>query len=109
MRNRPATLRQSSPKGPLRRFFTRRLWLPGTLYAAVPFLYLLLGAVALVSGIYMPDPGWIIGYLLLTSTVCVHAGIWFMLLRRRVRHTRLRRTRAQRRSGTVMARSPTGL
>lgn len=57
MRNIPATLQSSSPKGSLRRFFTRRLWLPGVLYAALPFLYLLLGAAALASGIYMPDPG----------------------------------------------------
>ncbi|MFZ1625480.1 MAG: hypothetical protein WAU48_11985 [Gammaproteobacteria bacterium] len=104
MRNIPATLRSSSPKGSLRRFFTRRLWLPGVLYAALPFLYLLLGAAALASGIYMPDPGWIIGYLLLISAVCLHAGIWFMLLRRRRRHARLRRTRAQRTPGTAITR-----
>ena len=104
MRNKPATLQSSSPKGSLRRFFTRRLLLPGVLYAALPFLYLLLGAAALASGIYMPDPGWIIGYLLLISAVCLHAGTWFMLLRRRRRHARLRRTRAQRTPGTAITR-----
>ena len=109
MRNRPATPRQSSPKGPLWRFLSRRLWLPGALYAALPFLYLLLGAGALASGIYIPDPGWIISYLLLISTICLHGGIWLMLLRRRRRHARLRRIRAQRQSGTAIHRSPAGL
>ena len=46
----------------------------------------------------------IIGYLLLISAVCLHAGIWFMLLRRRRRHARLRRTRAQRTPGTAITR-----
>lgn len=109
MQNRPATLRQSSPKAPLRRFLSRRLWLPGTLYAALPFLYLLLGAGALVSGIYISDPGWIISYLLLISAVCLHGGIWLMVLRRRRRHARLRRARARRPSGTAITRSPAGL
>ena len=109
MRNRPATLRQSFPKGPLRRFLSRRLRLPGRLYAALPFLYLLLGAGALASGIYIPDPDWIISYLLVISTICVHAGIWLMVLRRRYRHSRLRRARAQRQSGSPITGSPAGL
>jgi protein-S-isoprenylcysteine O-methyltransferase Ste14 len=87
----------------------RRLWLPRTLYAALPFLYLLLGASALASGIWLPEPGWILGYLLLISTICLHAGIWFMLLRRRRRHSRLRRSRAARGAGTLIPKSPAGL
>ena len=96
MRNRPATARQSALRGPVRRLLSRRIWIPRSLYAALPFLYLLLGALALASGIYLPDPGWVLGYLLLISAGCVHAGVWFMILRRRRRHSRLRRSRARR-------------
>jgi hypothetical protein len=100
MQNSSATARQSAPKGPVLRILGRRIWLPAPFYAALPCLYLLLGSLALVSGIYLPDPGWLLGYLLLLSTVCMHAGLWFMALRRRRRHARLRRNRAQRIPGT---------
>lgn len=83
----------------MRRLLSRRIWIPGPLYAILPFLYLLLGALSLASGIYLPDPGWILSYLLLISVCCVHAGVRFMLLRRRRRHSRLRRARAQRSPG----------
>lgn len=98
MLNRPATpaIRQSTPKRGQRRFLTRRIWLPGAIYAALPLLYLLLGAIALISGIYLPDPGWILGYLLLISAGCLHAGLWLILLRRRHRCYQLRQARAQR-------------
>jgi hypothetical protein len=96
MRNQPATARQAASRGPARRLLYRRVWLPGYLYAALPFLYLLLGILALASGIWLPDPGWVLGYLLLISAGCMHAGVWFMMLRRRRRHSRLRRSRAQR-------------
>jgi hypothetical protein len=96
MRNKPATARQAAFRGPSHRLLYRRIWLPGYLYAALPFLYLLLGILALASGIWLPDPGWILAYLLLISAGCLHAGVWFMMLRRRRRHSRLRRNRAQR-------------
>ena len=42
MFNKPATPRQSVSKGRMRRLLARRIWLPGPIYAALPFLYLLL-------------------------------------------------------------------
>ena len=99
-----ATPRQSAPKGPVHRILGRRIWLPAPFYAALPCLYLLLGGLALASGIYLPEPGWILGYLLLISTGCLHAGLWLMALRRRRRHSRLRRNRAKRIPGS----QPTG-
>jgi hypothetical protein len=87
---------------PLRRILARRVWVPDAVYAALPFLYLLLGSVALASGIWLPEPGWILGYLLLISIGCVHAGLWFLLLRRRHRHSRLRRSRARHIPGAEM-------
>jgi hypothetical protein len=96
MRKKPAKTRRSTTRGSVCHLLNRRVWLPAPLYAALPFLYLLFGALALASGIWLPDPGWILGYLLLTSAGCLHAGLWFMMLRRRRRHARLRRSRAQR-------------
>ncbi len=111
MLNRPATpaIRQPAPKRNLHRFLTRRIWLPGAIYAALPLLYLLLGAIALLSGIYLPDPGWILGYLLLISAGCLHAGLWLILLRRRYRCARLRRTRARCSPTTLTSESLTKL
>jgi hypothetical protein len=91
------------------RLLYRRIWLPGYLYAALPLLYLLLGALALASGIWLPDPGWMLGYLLLISAGCLHAGVWFMMLRRRRRHSRLRRSRAQRSACSPVPESARGL
>ena len=108
MFNRPATPRQA-PRGPVHRFLLRRIWLPGPVYAALPFLYLLLAAFALVSGIYLPDPGWIFSYLLLISVGCLHAGVLLMLLRRRRRHSRLRQHRAQRGPGAPVQEPAAGL
>lgn len=93
----------------MRRFLSQRLWLPAPVYAALPFLYLLLSALALASGLYLPEPGWILGYLLLISAGCLHAGVWLMLLRRRHRHSRLRRIRARRPSKASLPESSAGL
>lgn len=109
MHNRPATTRQSSSRTAACRLLLKRVWLPAPLYALMPFLYLLLGAMALASGIYLPDPGWILGYLLLISAGCVHACIWILMLRRRYRCSRLRRLRTRRTPAIPTRRSATGL
>lgn len=77
----------------LRHWLTRRVWLPRYLYAAIPWVYGSLGGVALVSGLFLPDPAWIVPYLLLLSTAGIHAGIWALILRRRFRYRRLRTAR----------------
>jgi hypothetical protein len=100
MQNRPAPAPRSGIRHLLRQLLARRIWIPAPFYVALPFLYLLLGALALASGIWLPDPGWILGYLLLISAGCVHAGLWLLMLRRRHRHARLRRSRMQRSAGS---------
>lgn len=77
----------------LRRWLSRRLWLPAFLYAAMPWIYGGLGGLALVSGLFLPDPAWILPYLLLLSTAGIHAGIWVLILRRRWRYRRLLKAR----------------
>lgn len=72
---------------------SRRLWLPTGLYEAMPWIYCGLGACALVSGLFLPHPGWMAPYLLLLAVTGLHLGLWFLMLRRRYRLGRLRRQR----------------
>ncbi len=83
----PATAGRSG-----RRAF-RRIWLPKVLYEALPWIYCLLGAAALLSGLFLPHPGWLAPYLLLLALTCLHGAAWCVLLRRRYRLGRLQRAR----------------
>lgn len=74
----------------------RRVWLPGFLYEAMPWLYCALGAAALASGLFLPEPGWLAPYLLLLAVSALHLGIRYLMLRRRYRLDRLRRARRDR-------------
>lgn len=60
-----------------------RIWLPRWLYAALPYLYLLLGTLALASGLFLPEPGWALPYLLLIGLAGLHAGLSLLAVRRR--------------------------
>jgi hypothetical protein len=71
----------------------RRVWLPAPVYAAMPWVYCALGAAALGSGLFLPDPAWRAPYLLLLAVCGLHAGIRILLLRRRFRLARRRRQR----------------
>ncbi len=72
----------------------RRIWLPKALYEALPWLYLAGGGAALVSGLLMPEPVWIFGYLLLPGLALIHMGLYIGTLRRRAR-LKQRRARAR--------------
>jgi len=74
----------------------RRIWLPGPLYAAMPWVYCALGAAALGSGLFLPHPAWLAPYLLLLAVSALHGGVRFLMLRRRHRLGRLRRLRQAR-------------
>lgn len=63
----------------------------------MPWIYCSLGAAALLSGLFLPEPGWMAPYLLLLAVIAIHAGAWCLVLRRRYRLGRLlqqRRARA---------------
>jgi hypothetical protein len=76
---------------------TRRVWLPRWLYAALPWIYLLLGAGSLASAVVVPDPGWALPLALLTGVALLHLGLWVATLRyRRRTSTALRILRANR-------------
>ncbi len=86
-------MRASAAAGPAGRRLFRRVWLPTVLSEALPWIYCGLGAAALLSGLFLPDPGWLAPYVLLLALTGVHAGAWCLLLRRRYRLGRLRRQR----------------
>lgn len=76
-----------------RHWINRRVWLPAPLYAAVPWIYCALGAGALASGLFLPQPTWVLPYLFLLAVSALHLGLWCIVLRRRYRCRRLRRER----------------
>ncbi len=69
----------------LRNLLLRRIWLPRWLYAAVPAIYLGSGTGALLGGLYLPDPSWMLPYVALFGFACLHAGITLIAMRRRRR------------------------
>lgn len=86
-------MRAPAAVGPSGRRAFRRIWLPTWLYAAIPWIYCVLGAAALLSGLFLPEPDWLAPYLLLLALICLHLGVWCLMLRRRYRLGRLRRQR----------------
>lgn len=69
----------------LRRILHRRLWLPRTLYAAIPWIYLGAGAGSLLGGLFLPETAWIVPYLILLGLVLSHAAASVASMRHRFR------------------------
>lgn len=65
-----------------------RLWLPRWIYRALPYLYLALALLALAAGLFLPEPGWALPYLLLMGLGGLHAGLAVLSVRRRWRRRR---------------------
>ena len=65
----------------LRRFITRRIWLPKFVYACLPWFYLVAGIGALLASLYINHWYWILPHYLIFSVACLHFGA--VLFRRR--------------------------
>jgi len=63
------------------RLMTRKVWLPKTLYNALPGFYLIAGVCALLATIYISGWAWVLPHYLLFSIACLHMGI--LVYRRR--------------------------
>ena len=63
--------------------FTRKIWLPKLIYGAVPYFYILVGALALAATIYIHEWFWVVPHYLLFAAACLHMG--FVIYRRRHR------------------------
>jgi hypothetical protein len=80
--------RMPSPHQSVISLLTRRVWLPRWLYAAVPWLYLVLGATSLISALAAPEPAWVVPLAGLAGLVLLHLGLWIATVRYRRRHGR---------------------
>lgn len=65
-----------------RRMLARKIWLPKSLYSAVPFFYLVCAACALLATLYIAEWFWLLPSYLLFSFACVHMAV-FVFRRRR--------------------------
>lgn len=83
---KPANLSKSReasrPSGPL---LSRKIWLPKSLYAALPYFYLVAGIAALLATLYISHWLWIVPHYLLFSAACMHIGVLIYRRRRRAR------------------------
>ena len=61
------------------------VWLPGWIYAALPWLYLGTGSAALLGGLYLPDTSWYLPYLALAGVALLRAATGIAAARRRRR------------------------
>ena len=59
----------------------RKIWLPRSAYAALPYLYVFLGAYAMAAALFLSHWSWIVPYLVLLGIGCVHTGAILLSLR----------------------------
>ena len=62
---------------------SKKIWLPKSLYAALPYFYLFAGAAALLATLYIGNWYWVLPHYLFFSVGCLQMG--FMIYRRRAR------------------------
>ncbi len=64
----------------------RRVWLPGWLYEALPYIYMVGGGIALTTTIFVHNWTWMLPHLLLLGCFLFHIGAGIL----RMRQTRRR-------------------
>lgn len=67
------------------RMATRRVWLPKLIYESLPWFYLLAGAAAFFTTLYISDWFWVMPYYILFSAGCLHLAYAVYSRRRRAR------------------------
>ncbi len=65
---------------------SRKIWLPKSLYDALPYFYLVAGVAAFLATLYISNWLWVLPHYLLFSAACLHLGVF--VLRRRKRSQR---------------------
>ena len=65
------------------KLLSRKIWLPKSLYAALPYFYLVTGISALLATLYISNWLWILPHYLIFSAACLHMGV--LIIRRRNR------------------------
>ncbi len=64
-------------------FVCRKVWLPQTIYVAIPYFYLTAGVAAFLATLYIGNWYWVVPHYLFFSVACLHLGV--LILRRRRR------------------------
>lgn len=83
----PPSSADARPATWIGRVLFRKLWIPKSLYEALPYCYVMGGLAALVSALYLPGWTWILPYLVLLGAISLHAGLAVLTLRWRFRRT----------------------
>ncbi len=58
----------------LRGYLLHRIWLPQTVYRAIPWIYMANGSACLAGVLYLPDRTWLWPYIVLLGLGCFHAA-----------------------------------
>ncbi len=61
----------------------RKIWLPGLLYYALPWFYLMAGSLALSTTLFISGWFWVLPFYFLFSASCFHLGFVVLQWRRR--------------------------
>jgi len=65
----------------------RKIWIPRSAYAVLPYLYIFLGIYAMTAALFLRHWSWIVPYLVLIGVGCAHGGAYVLSLRYRHRRT----------------------
>ena len=65
------------------KLLSKKIWIPKSLYAALPYFYIGAGIAALLATFYIGNWFWILPHYLFFAAACLHMGI--MIYRRRAR------------------------
>ena len=60
---------------------SQKIWLPKSIYAALPYFYLATGISALLATLYISNWLWVLPHYLLFSAACLHMAV--LIYRRR--------------------------
>lgn len=58
------------------KLISRKVWLPKTLYIALPYFYMIAGVAALLATLYISNWLWVLPHYLLFAGACLHLGIF---------------------------------
>ncbi len=61
----------------------RKIWLPKLFYDALPFFYLVSGALAFLATVYINEWFWVLPHYVLFSAGCIHLGVYVYRRRHR--------------------------
>lgn len=67
------------------KLLSRKIWLPKSLYTALPYFYLATGIAALLATLYISHWLWILPHYLMFSAACLHLAALVFRRRNRAR------------------------